>query len=453
MYSMRIFCKDSGLPSLNSTLNIRIEIAESSEYCIETENVNKPSIFINRDLILANQNQITERIVLFEPDFVLKSPTNSNSLKINTLKYELLNHNDLIELKLHNRTFFSSENKVSLEVSIKPNLNISVLNIGKYKINIRLTNKQFPSCGKVESFLLLIGNNFMNEREILTYIETNTDKQYTQITKSYKIKPATIFLKSDYVLLAILIIIVLVTVVFVIFIGVFCLCNKIKKRYTQSKKMTMYTLNKPDSGSDDIDIITSKKVYAQKKKIRMKQVDLNSSSTSNSSSSSKPQYLLVNNSSSSSSSNGNGTLIYRDPDFDEFGLNPSSIQLVRHFDSNKKEKFHKQHNNSQYIYSSTISGKNDLNILNIYDSSNDRSSNSATNSIVESTTIDDSKSTSTNNDFEIMTPSNRPNHLLVKTPKLQSYRANSQVIEQSCSMYTPVVDSNPYADIEQRVCF
>ena len=271
-------------------------------------------------------------------------------------------------------------------------------------------------------------------------------------------------MKSDYILLAILIIIILVTVIFVIFIGVFCLCNKIKKKYSQSKKKTMYSLNKPDSGLDDMDIISSKKVFSQKKKIRMKQVDLNSSSTSNSSSSSKPQYLLVNNSSSSSSSssNANGTLIYRDPDFDEFGLNPSSIQLVRHFsgnldNNNKLDKFKSLQNyqkqNNRYIYSSTINGKNDLNILNIYDSSNDRSSNSATNSIVESTTIDDSKSTSTNNDFEIMTPSNRPSHLFVKTPKLQSYRANSQVVDQGCSLYTPIADSNPYSDIEQRVNF
>lgn len=191
----------------------------------------------------------------------------------------------------------------------------------------------------------------------------------------------------------------------------------------------------------------------------MKKVDLNASSTSNSSSSSsshgKPQYLLVNNNCSSSSSSSsqagnNGTLIYRDPDFDEFGLNPSSIQLVNNQKNidryTKLPQGYQKHQHSRFIYSSTIGGKNDLNVLNVYDSSNDRSSHSATNSIVESTTVDDSKSTSSNNDFEIMGPMNnviRPNHLLVKNPKFQSYKMphSQSQNEHTSSAYSSISDN------------
>ena len=91
-------------------------------------------------------------------------------------------------------------------------------------------------------------------------------------------------------------------------------------------------------------------------------------------------------------------------------------------------------------------------MLNVYDSSNDRSSHSATNSIVESTTVDDSKSTSSNNDFEIMAPLNsnnnnnnmsKPSHLLVKNPKFPSYKMphSQSHNEHTSSAYSSISDN------------
>lgn len=471
IYQFKVLCRDGGLEeSLSSSLAVYVEVTDSNEFCIQTFNDGRDKKFLNRDLLLTNEKQSTARSILFEPEFILNAENREDMLG-----FELMNHKDLIDVKLqHIKPIYSfEENRARLEISLRPELNISQLIIGKYKIQIKLRSKQNPSCGKIEQFTLLIGNNFMNEKEILTYIdssETNNDnvaKNQQQMTKTSNVKPATIFIKSDYVLLFILIVIILITAILLIFIGIICFCNRVKRQYGQRKrsdsKKAVYlpSSSNPsdDAGSNDIEInISAKKT----KKLRMKKVDLNASSTSNSSSSSsshgKPQYLLVNNncgssSSSSSHAGNNGTLIYRDPDFDEFGLNPSSIQLVNNQKNDRYAKLAQQgyqkHQHTRFIYSSTIGGKNDLNnVLNVYDSSNDRSSHSATNSIIESTTVDDSKSTSSNNDLEIMGPMSsvnvRPNHLLVKNPnKFQSYKMphSHSHNEHTSSAYSSISDN------------
>ncbi len=448
IFVFKIVCKDLGADSLNSTLTVRVEVTDTQEFCIESIAPGPLTTFINRDLLLADQSHTSVQTRLFESELVLKNSPGA------LLDAELLTCKDLVDIKLYNRSA-GWEDKVSLLVSLKAGLNISKLIIGKYDVQVKLVNQQMRSCGRIEKFALLIGNNFMNEKEILTYIdnsdtEADDEDTYKAITKSaYKVKPATLLIKSDYVLLIILVVIILITAVLLTFIGVVCFCNRMKRQYSQSKhKKAMYTLSRrtdEDFSSTDLEIVTSKKM---KKKLRMKKSacdELNSSSTSGGSGdSSKPQYLLANHSSSSSSStsnNTNGTLIYRDPEFDEFGLNPSTIQLVRqkgHYQSQQQQKGQK------YGYSSTIGGgKNELNVLSIYDSSNtDRSSNSATNSIVESTTVEDTKSTSSNNDFEAMSPLNtvvKANHFVVKTPKFHSYRVNGN---ESSPVYTTISDSN-----------
>jgi len=448
MFVFKVLCKDLSTESLNSTLTVRIEITNTQEFCIETHNNDLVTKFINRDILLSNEKQTSGQTNLFESEVSLKNSLGS------VLDVELLTCRDLVDVKVHNRSS-GWDNKVNLVVSLKSGLNISRLIIGKYLVQVKLVNQQMKSCGRIEKFNLLIGNNFMNEKEIMTYIDDNAADDDTStisfkaITKSaYKVKPATLLIKSDYILLVILIVIILITAVFLTFIGVICFCNRVKREYSQSKKKkAMYTLNRPrdeDFSSTDIEIMSNKKI---KKKMRTKKSardDLNTSSTSGGSNdSSKPQYLLVNNSSSSRSStsnNTNGTLIYRDPEFDEFGLNPSTIQLVRqkgHYQS-------KQNKNQKYLYSSTIGGgKNEVNVLNIYDISNtDRSSNSATNSIVESTTVEDTKSTSSNNDFEVISPLNsvvKANHLMVRTPKFQSYRLNAN---EPSLLYSTISDCN-----------
>jgi hypothetical protein len=169
------------------------------------------------------------------------------------------------------------------------------------------------------------------------------------MSKGTNVKPATLFIKSDHVLLFILGLIILITALLLTFIAVICVCNRLKRqcghksrRRSESKRAVYQpggsSQPSDDAASHDLDTLAAAK---RTKKLRLKRVDLNASSTSNSSGGSssghgKPQYMLVNatgsSTSSSSSQAGNGTLVYRDPDFDEFGLNPSSIQLVNKAD-------------------------------------------------------------------------------------------------------------------------
>lgn len=169
IYRFRVVCEDTGPDgSLSANVSIFVEVTDSSEFCIQTFNDGVDRRFLNRDLLLSNERQTTARSILFEPEFVLGEENKEDSLD-----FELLNHRDLIELKLlHVKAVYSvGESRARLEISLKPELNISQLVIGKYEIQIRVRSKEKPSCGKIEQFTLLIGNNFMNEREIVSYVD------------------------------------------------------------------------------------------------------------------------------------------------------------------------------------------------------------------------------------------------------------------------------------------
>ena len=477
-YKLNIVCQDLGKISLNSTLEVHVVVADSSQYCIESHQAeSQQSKYINKD-------SFNKANVLFSSHYRLNKQEESGTLEI-----LLLSKSELVEVKLANlNNNSSSMNAVSLiqtlEIRLKASLNASLLTIGKHLFEVKLFDSLSPSCGRVETFELLIGNNNLNERELLAYLDSSkpqntaysdadsssshvTGNSLKTISKYYKVKPATLFMKSDYILLIILIGIVLITGTLITLIGIVCFCNRIKKKYKHSgKKVKMSLGNRRLDPAElaGVEIVSTKTFLSKNKnpkrmRPKQKRVDLNCSDTTSSSKTNslgKPQYLLVNNSSSSSSSSStsssqtNGTLIYRDPDFDEFGIVASSTKLVKQQQVGFNHKPHYQ-NQQHYIYSATLGcGKHDPNVLNIYESS-DRS-NSATNSIVESSAIDDTKSTSSNNDFEMLNQSGsliKSNPILVQK-KLKSYRNQSSCGEPSSSAYSSISNSDNGSCIENH---
>ena len=238
------------------------------------------------------------------------------------------------------------------------------------------------------------------------------------------------------------------------------------------------------------------------------------STNSTDSSTTKPQYVLVNNSgssgaasASSNSTTSNGVLLYRDADDDdadddEFGLlshPPSSA--IRQFTSNtirERERQQQQHqhravlqhhqqhhhqpqhhttalSSSRYIHPSLATGQamTSAIVLDSYESSN--RSNSAAESIVESMTIDDSKSNNSHQDYDLVPASSSNSSSSTNHKYLSSitnkYR-NQQLLSEPSSAYSSItttsgtgananninsaltscLDSDPFAKLNSLAC-
>lgn len=433
----------------------------------------------------------------------------------NTLSFELMTHRDLFEIRFLDAnkeisTTSLKESKTSqyfyrLEIKFNETLsryNLSRLMLGKYAIKVKLLDNVNPTCSNLEQFTLIVGNNHVSEKEIVNYLRTyrnsknvlffnddyldNSDDPSSSISSSndeesdsssfdqenglvlsanadrtslnslqskepkYRVKPAT-FMDSDYILLFILIIIVIITSILLAFIGVICVCSRLKKKQYKKNVNTLNNNNNNRKNVSELDELadladtnqyilakssltssttSSQKKSRQKPKKSNKSLkpDLNTSSSSGASQD-KTHYTLVHNSkntsnsasSTTSSTNHTGTILYRDDDDDDddFGIISASVCPIRQFSSRDKthtsfnQHQHQHHHNHNqlkyqqqqqqqshphYIYSSTTMATVDHN------TSSFDESNSNPESVIDTTTIDDSKSSSLNNDYELNNP-------------------------------------------------
>jgi len=468
-YYLTIVCRDYGRNPgrLSSTLQLTVEVVDLSELCIRTKEDNA---FISKQKFFNRDSHIVYD--LFTIDYMLKDDEENSIDSKNSLSFELITHRDLFEIRFMdaNKEITSvKESKTTqffyrLEIKFKETLsryNISRLMLGKYTIKVRLSDNVNPTCSNLEQFTLIVGNNHVSEKEIVKYIQTyhksknvlffndedldNSDtsndhesfEQENELvltnedlshlysgqdkTPKFRVKPAT-FMDSDYVLLFILIIIVIITGILLAFIGVICICSRLKKKHYKKDTNTM---NKNMSELDELadladtnhyilaksSLSSSKKSRQKTKNLTKSKADLNSSNTSSSNTSQdKTHYTLVhdkntsNLSSSTSSANHAGTILYRDEnDDDDFGIISTSVCPIRQFSSREKthasfNQLKYQQSHPRYIYSSTTMATVDHN-TSIFDESN-----SNPESVIDTTTIDDSKSSSLNNDYELNNP-------------------------------------------------
>ena len=459
IYELTIVCQDydGGVSqSLSTNLKLVIEIVHASEFCVKSEldDLLKTK-FLNRDKKHLSQE------TLFVADYTL---TNINTPKSHGLgdeagglSVELLSHKDLIRAKVN----ALDNGAYRLQLSFK-DINTTRLMLGKYTLKLRLYDEKSPSCIKDEQFNLLIGNNLINEKEILSFLQTLKLKKSGEVSSSqnrlsnemllnddliqndsskatvapvnesgHLMKQSVLnpvkMLKSDYILLFILIVIVVITSILFIFIAILCIYGRMKKKTNVRKqqqqaaaaadthlKSSVTMANEDDDDDQDSDNFLTKSLHNKKLKKNKKLIfkttsaDLNSSSSSNTSSdalgsSGKPQYTLVNNGSNSSTSGAtsNTTLMYRDPEDDDFVLNLASpTNTFKRNPQSIKQPSNHHHQQSRYIYSPPLV-LSTTNKLNSFEHNGSNRLNSAGDSFEADTTIDDSKSSGSNPDYEL----------------------------------------------------
>ena len=440
----RIVCHDFGRnPNrLNSTLRISVQVVETTEYCIKIKNVENSRVkFVNRDDILS-WKAAQQEIRLFAFDLTLLERGELEE-EATGLEVDLLNHQEMVEARWSGPKE-GERNLFRVEMGLKRGLNATRIMLGKYTVKVKLTDKLHPTCSKIELFTVLVGNSLINEREIGNFLQVikskgknstkkvepeesgkedadYEDRQSTrllQVSPNEQSKQRPALMKSDYVLLFILIVIILVTGVLLAFIGAICLCAKYNKQYQLSKKS-----NRRKSVAAESESRLAARYFG--KKSRAKKVfadtDLNSSTSSKDSQSlsGKPQYSLVsNNTSSSSNATSNGTLTFDD---EAPIVNVGSIrQLPRPTNQTK---------HVRYVYATNP----DINFG--YESNR---SNSAAESIVDSLIVDDTKSNSSNNDFDIIASKN------TTIRKLQGYKT------EHSSAYSSITHSDNTARCEHE---
>lgn len=549
IHELVVLCKDLGSPkSLNSTLKLIIEVTDSYEYCVKMIDENgetSKTKFFNRDSISLVNNQNA----LFTIDYVL---TNEYSIKSNefssyyiltndqtntNLGYELLTHKELIQIKIRSLDKYEMNNSLyknnknsniyRLEISFKSSLNsfnLSQLMLGKYTIKLKLVDLKNPTCSKTEVFTLLVGNNFINEKEIINFLQTlkqknnfnsknrtaankkisneyhnklnsklneyeeninddnedyglNENKEsksidefneanvYSNVFSSKNKLKVNTLVKSDYILLFILIVIIVITIILFGFIAFICIYNKYKKQYnkkvktnTFENKLNMLNENEEDDNSDRMHLSTNRYLTKQttksikkakkNKKSFFKNSDLNTSSTSSNSTNTsndiitnKPQYSLVNNKSAGVTSSGT----YKDSNEDEFCIasspNSSTANCIRdkqNITFNNTKQLH-QINHPRFLYTPNNLTVNTLSKLNGngnigYESNR---SNSAADSFIDSTTIDELKSNSSTNDFDL---NNKLDSLCqLNSSKNSKFKNNS---DPSSSAYSSISNAN-----------
>lgn len=590
-YEFTITCKDLGNnPSLFTKIKLSIDVVDTNEYCIKMyekqeyqdlsissseEDKDTKTGFYNRDQAIQKEKESPFNTNLFKVDYILpneklnKLEYNTNSEE-STIIFELLTHKDLVELKTYKLNNDNNPTNVKLqrlEISFKSTLskqNISRLMLGKYTIKVKLIDELNPTCVRIEPFTLLIGNNFIGRKEMVTFLQTfkqknlviknntivsasdlmmssnnnnnnnnnmkiknddleeasgseesenqNSDQQdsdeyqlkrYKSSSReslfgNSKMNPKLSLMKSDYILLFILIVIIVITSILFVFIAIICIYTKYKKQFNKKRspnggiicknnvvERVATSLDEEDGGGDDADNLhlatnryLNKKVSAKK---MLNVADLNSSASSASSqtnsdshqANTKPQYTLVTNKSSSSSSSScnamlptatttttaavnNGTLIYNhrdhhlhDNEDDQFGLLSTMNRKIR--DSNARyhqNNYQIKHVNAQqqmlmsnqrYLYSS-------LARANGYETHRSNSGNSGDST---TTTTDNSSS----NDVNIIVVDNshsksKLSNLKLKTNQVVTIASDEspQNPHSSSSAYSSITNSDNLED-------
>ena len=359
-----------------------------------------------------------------------------------------------------------------LEIKFKQTMskyNISRLLLGKYTIRIKLIDNYNPTCNNLEQFTLIIGNNFVNERELVHYLdnyktlkkqnkfnnelflnedinkddvhqsneeisnelnEETTDLEDDNSTTKfsffnnkikYLVKPAT-FMDSDYVLLFILIVVILIIGIFLAFIGIICVFSKFKKK-DKKKSAQSKTTNDVDDLAD-----TNKFILTSDTNNRLKTYH---SSTINN----KTHYNLTLD----KNLTANRALIYRNCDEEDFSIAPAIDYRTRQYSLSNKKSLYEQMQNQQphtrYIYSSSLI--NNEQTVTSYDDSN-----SNPESLIDTTTIDD--------EYEINTSNQKLKNYKTKIRNEQSSNSST-----SSSAYSSISNSENQDNLsnENKVIF
>lgn len=227
--------------------------------------------------------------------------------------------------------------------------------LGKYSIRVILFDKLNPTCTRLDTFNIFVGNNFINENELITFLKsiklTNarngslTQESLTSIKKFnlqfnddfvadyyttdptmsptpsgpkvYKVKEDYLnsklsyarirssYLTNDFILLFILIVIIVIIALFLAFIAIICIYGRYKKQYKMSTKKSKSSnasfknLNSLNTDEENVNLDCGSMEQCNgrlnkkaKKSLKRNMNDLNNSSSSGHSTSNSEELII-----------------------------------------------------------------------------------------------------------------------------------------------------------------